>query len=193
MPPRVKYSRDAVISAAVNVVRKGGLSALNARSIAAELGCSTQPLYSVLGNMDELRKAVYAEAARRFYHCIANAPASPGTPPYKASGLALLRFANEERQLYKLLLLRDRSLEINGLEDPGLSQASDTAYDSIMKATGYSLETAKAFHGHMFVYIQGLAAMLASGYLPYDENRAGRLLTDEYKALRLLYDSEPCE
>ena len=91
---------------------------------------------------------------------------------------------------WKLLLLRNRNGEKEQGEDPSLSQASDAEYAAIMQATGYSLDMAKAFHGHMFVYIQGLAAMIASGYLPYLEDRCSHLLTEEYQALRLLYDQQ---
>lgn len=190
MPPHVKYTREAVVQAAVSVLRKGGLSALNARSIAAELGCSTQPLYSVLGSMDEVRAALYDEASRCFAKYQSNAAASPDVPPYKASGLALLRFANEEKELYKLLLLRDRSEEKEQGEEIGLSSATQNVYQAIMQSTGYSLEKAKAFHSHMFVFIQGMASMLVSGYQRYDEALFSQYLSEEYQALRLLYDSQ---
>lgn len=189
MPPRVRYTREAVVDAAVQVVRRGGMQALNARSIAAQLGCSTQPLYSVMPNMEALRAAVYDQAVRIFTQTVTGAQPKD-MPSYKAAGMALLRFANEERELYKLLLLRNRNGEKEQGEDPSLSQASDAEYAAIMQATGYSLDMAKAFHGHMFVYIQGLAAMIASGYLPYLEDRCSHLLTEEYQALRLLYDQQ---
>lgn len=190
MPPHVKYPKEAVVQAAVSVVRKGGLSGLNARAIATELGCSTQPLYSVLGSMEEVRAAVYSEAARLFEAYLSRGEASSDVPPYKASGLALLRFANEEKELYKLLLLRDRSGEKEQGEELGLAGATQSVYQSIMQSTGYSLQTAKAFHSHMFVYIQGMASMLVSGYQRYDEALFSQYLTEEYQALRLLYDSQ---
>lgn len=187
MPPHVKFTREAVVDAAVQVVRRGGMAALNARAIAAQLGCSTQPLYSVMPNMDALRAAVYAEAARRFGQTIAQADL-PGVPRYKATGMALLRFANEERELYKLLLLRDRADENEQVDDPSLDSTTNTEYTAIMEATGYSLETAQLFHRHMFIYIQGLAAMIASGYLRYEQELCSQLLTEEYQALRRFYD-----
>lgn len=190
MPPHVKYTREAVVQAAVSVFRKGGLSALNARSIAAELGCSTQPLYSVLGSMEEVRAAVYDEATRCFAKYQSITAARPDIPPYKAAGLAMLRFANEEKEMYKLLLLRDRSEETEQGEEIGLRSATQSVYQAIMQSTGYSLEKAKAFHSHMFVFVQGMAAMLVSGYHRYDEALFSRYLSEEYQALRFLYDSQ---
>lgn len=43
---------------------------------------------------------------RLFGEYLSNAKASADVPPYMASGLALLRFANEERELYVLLIVR---------------------------------------------------------------------------------------
>ena len=45
MPAIKKVSREDIIDAAVEVLREGGFSAVNARSVAQKLGCSTQPIY----------------------------------------------------------------------------------------------------------------------------------------------------
>ena len=37
--------------------------------------------------------------------------ASGKYPPYKASGMAYIRFAKEEKELFRLLFMRDRSHE----------------------------------------------------------------------------------
>ena len=40
MPAVRRISRDAIVDAAVEVLREGGFSAVNARSVAKKLGCS---------------------------------------------------------------------------------------------------------------------------------------------------------
>ena len=45
MPAVKKVSKEKIIDAAVEVLRDGGFSAINARSVAKKLGCSTQPIY----------------------------------------------------------------------------------------------------------------------------------------------------
>lgn len=45
MPAIKKISREAIINAAIDVLREGGAMAINARSIAKKLECSTQPIY----------------------------------------------------------------------------------------------------------------------------------------------------
>lgn len=189
MPPKVRFPKEAIIRAALDVAREGGMEALNARSIARKLGCSTQPLYHELRNMDEVKRAVYQEAAQLFSRYLAETRL-PEVPRYKAAGLALLRFANEEKRLYRLLFLCDRSHEAADELERGFASAKQDAYAAIMEANGYTPEEAEAFHLHMFIYIHGLAAMIATGYIPYVESDCSALLSGEYLALKRSFDEK---
>ena len=186
MARRVKFDRESIICAGLDIVREGGPEALNARAVAARLGSSTQPLYSGLGGMDQLRAQVYARAAALFNERMADCHIAD-TPSYKACGLALLRFANEERALYRLLFLSGAARVANAREC--LEETSGRAHEAVMAATGYSLETSRAFHRHMFIFVQGMASMIATGCVAYDEAYCGAMLNDEYAALRKLYDT----
>ena len=62
MPPKVKVSKEQIVSAALDLIRHQGYDALNARSIAAALGCSTQPIFSNFTTMEELRGTVIQAA-----------------------------------------------------------------------------------------------------------------------------------
>lgn len=41
MPPRVKVTKEDIVKAAVDIVRKSGAQAINARTVASVLNCST--------------------------------------------------------------------------------------------------------------------------------------------------------
>ena len=45
MPAIKKINKEDIINASVEIVRKEGITGLNARKIAKNLGCSTQPLH----------------------------------------------------------------------------------------------------------------------------------------------------
>ena len=62
VPAVKKVSREAILDAAVEVLRDGGFSAINARSVARKLGCSTQPIYLSFQNMAELKAALTERA-----------------------------------------------------------------------------------------------------------------------------------
>ena len=54
MAPKVKITKQDIIDKALEIVRESGDSGINARSIAAALGCSTQPIFSNFNSMEEM-------------------------------------------------------------------------------------------------------------------------------------------
>ena len=46
MPQKTKIEKQDIILAALDIVRKDGMAALNAREVAKRLQCSTQPIFS---------------------------------------------------------------------------------------------------------------------------------------------------
>ena len=59
MARAARITRDDIIAAAVELVRTQGHESLNARSLAAMLGCSTQPVLYHFASMDEVRSTAY--------------------------------------------------------------------------------------------------------------------------------------
>ena len=58
MPAKVRYPRESIIAAAVRLVRHSGPEALNARALAKEMGCSTQPIFRVFDSMEQIHAEV---------------------------------------------------------------------------------------------------------------------------------------
>ena len=91
MPPKVKTTKEAIVSTAVEMVRQQGAQAVNARAVAAVLGCSTQPIFSNFATMEELRLAVGSAANDLCNEYIRHEVEKGEYPPYKASGMAYIR------------------------------------------------------------------------------------------------------
>lgn len=189
MPPRAKLTRPAVLAAAVELVRESGPDALNARALAKKLGCSTQPVFSNYASMEALRTDVIAAGMERYHRYLVEEMGSGKYPPYKASGMGYIRFALEEKELFKLLFMRDRTGETisDNIEEirPILSL--------IQEKTGMSLERARLFHLEMWLYVHGIATMLATNYLPWTMEDIGGFLTDAFEGLRMRYAALPPE
>lgn len=58
MPPRKKFDLNQIVDAAFSILKHDGFSAITARSIAAELGSSTTPIYWALESMDKVEEAL---------------------------------------------------------------------------------------------------------------------------------------
>ena len=185
MPPRVRFSREDVLNAAFEIVRESGMDALNARSVAARVGSSTQPLFRVFSGMDEIRSAVTDMAQSRFDEYIKAAQAGD-MPVYKKTGLAYIRFAREEKQLYRLLFMRERQDET---EETISRQTADYVRNAGMESTGLESADMDRFHMHMWVYVHGLATMISTGYMDVSDEMVSFLLTECYQGLRKQFDS----
>lgn len=186
MPPKVKTTKEHIISAAVEIVRENGAEALNARTVAARLGCSTQPVFSNFATMEDLRLAVAAKATALYEDYMQQEIESGKYPVYKASGMAYIRFAKEEKELFKLLYMCDRS-DGSIPEDTTLT---DKMADIIQENTGLSRTNAKLFHLEIWACVHGIATMFATGFLDLDWVLVSKILTDIYQGLRKQYQME---
>lgn len=58
--------RDAILQAALRLLREHGASGLNLRTITSEAGCSTTGVYTWFGGKDGLVEAIYVDGFTRF-------------------------------------------------------------------------------------------------------------------------------
>lgn len=59
MPPQVKVSKEHIKSEAFQMTKESGFEAVSARKLAERLNCSTQPIFRVYQNMEELKADLY--------------------------------------------------------------------------------------------------------------------------------------
>ncbi len=185
MPPKCKFTREQVVEAALAVTRAQGAEAVTARSVAAGLGASPKVIFSLFRNMEELQAEVLRAADSLYRRRISEGMSSGEYPPYKGSGMAYVRFAREEKQLFRLLFMRDRSSETIG-ED---RESVRPQLELIEKNLGLDEDAAYLFHLEMWLYVHGIAAMLATSYLDWDMALVSRMLTDGFLGLRLRYEA----
>ena len=180
MPPKVKITKEDIINAAVEIVRKSGDQAINARTVAAMLNCSTQPVFSNFATMEELRLAVVEQADAICGDYIQREIESGKFPSYKASGMAYIRFAQQERNLFRLLYMRDRTGETGDVGQALWAFGTELA----RQATGQDAGSTERFHMVMWALVHGFATMAATGYLALDEETVSTMLTDVFRRLR---------
>ena len=143
------------------------------------LGCSTQPVFSNFDTMEELREATIAFAYEIYLDFIKREVESGRYPQYKSFGMAYVRFAKEEKELFKLLFMRDRTGE-----DTSTSSDFEESAQMIMKANGVDIETARLMHLEMWTCVHGIGAILATSFLPLDWELISSMLTDVYMGIR---------
>ena len=93
--------------------------------------------------------------------------------------MAYVRFAKEEKELFKLLFMRDRS---GG--DTAASPDFEESVQMIMKANGVTIETARLMHLEVWSCVHGIGTMLATSFLSLEWELISDMLTDVYQGIR---------
>jgi AcrR family transcriptional regulator len=110
MPPKAMITKETIRDAAFQMVREQGLDVLTARSIAQRMMCSTQPIYRAYGSMEELKDHVYSRAV---HFALSSMQQYQNDANASAMNLAIgcLIFAQDEKQLFRVVVLSDYSKE----------------------------------------------------------------------------------
>ncbi len=179
MPPKVRVTKEAIVSAGIEIVRESGADAVNARSVAKKIGCSTQPIFSNYNSMDELKQDIIKVAGEKYMQFILAYRPPENFPEYKNTGLAYISYAKEERELFKLLFMRHRN------RDEYMTNEVDSTpvIDILTKATGLSREDAELLHGEMWIFVHGIATMVATEYLELSDSAVSDMMTDVFQGL----------
>lgn len=166
MPPTVRFTRDAVLHAACQLMRREGMEALNARAIAKELGGSTQPIFRLFTNMEDLHRELILYVARQF-QAHAEADMAQSDSPYIQLCTTYLLYGRDEPELFKLLFMRDSISEGQYSDQTNF----DLVFNIIKKETPLDDETALRFFERTWLFIHGLAVCIATKYIPCQDER----------------------
>ena len=177
MPKSPRISRNMIVEAAFDLVRTDGAAALNARAVAARLGCSTQPVLYSFKTMDEIREAAYEIADK--YHTAYIMPEDTDENPMLALGLNYVRFGQEEKNLFRFLFQTDKfgGKDVAALmADPGLSEILG------IMAAGLKAdpEQAREMFLTFFCVAHGMASLLANNSMAFDEGQCKKMLENVF-------------
>ena len=165
MPPKAKITREMIIDAGIEIAREHGIENVNARTVSEKLGCSTQPVMYHFKKIEDMKAAVYREADKIHMAFISDVQ---GDEPMLSIGLSYIRFAQTEKNLFRLLF---QSNEFAGKSIAELIDAGEIApvITVLSEAAGVSITQAKIIFKTLFLFVHGYASMFANNALEYDE------------------------
>ncbi len=182
MAPKTKITKEMILNAAFEIIRRSGHENLNVRTIAEELNCSTQPILYNFKTMDEIRDEVYRMADGYHTQSLMNG-AEIAEDPFLSIGMAYIRFGYEEKNLFRFLFQTDRYSGVNLmslLDDPDLVP--------LLEAAGRELKCGGDELKEKFLVfvtaVHGYAALLANNGLIYDESQAEKILRTVFDGMK---------
>lgn len=164
MPPKFKFQKQEIVYTALNAVRQKGLSALTAREIAAALGTSTRPIFTWYDSMEQLKADVYAAAEARYCAFLREGLSAP--LPFLGIWRQYLRFASEEKELYRLLFLSGGIAGHAGAVET-LRFSQDLARPSIMEFYRLDAHAADCYFRDIWLVAFSYAALIVTDSCPF--------------------------
>ena len=172
MPPKPKKTREQVVAAAVEIIRQKGTKALTARSLGSALGLAPSSVFTHFDSMEAVTEAA-VEAARDIYEQYVQRGLSMN-PPFKGFGMELLRFAEEEPNLFSVLFLSPNN------SDPEEREGhKERILTTIAETFDIGPETAQQLYRSLWIYVCGMATLQATGAVHFTEEERSTVTPKE--------------
>ncbi len=168
-----------ILETAFVMTREEGFQNVTARKVAAKAGCSTQPIFRVYKNMEELCVAVYDRAVEYFQEYLAKSE-SKSNVPFADLGMAYINFAMEEKNLFQLLFVTKGTVQKEMYEV--VNGEAGNVVKEISKASASGCRNASAMFMNMWIFIHGAACMSLTGDYDLKSDETLKLLEDAYKS-----------
>ena len=182
MPPKPKFTKEEIVSAALELVSERGIEALTARELGARLGSSARPIFTVFNSMEEVQEEVRAAALKRFESYAEKA--MDYTPVFKQVGMQMILFAIEEPKLYQLVYMSENAgaTDFEGIVEQ-LGDVAQLCVDVIQRDYGLSESDAKTLFEHVWIYTFGIGALCATGMCRFSQEEIVQMLGQDFMAM----------
>ena len=175
MPPRVKFQKNEIVQAALNVARKKGMDAVTAREVASELNVSPRPIFTYYETMDQLRRDVFDLAKEEYRTYIERGLAGP--IPFLGVGQQYIRFAREEPELYRLLFLTKPDGAVGGAME-ALKFTQDLVRESLMRIYRMNAHEADCYFRDLWLMAFAFATLIVTDDCPYSDEEMSTVLSE---------------
>ncbi|MBQ9484417.1 MAG: TetR/AcrR family transcriptional regulator [Ruminiclostridium sp.] len=174
-----KVTRDMIVETGFSIIREEGEAALSVRSVAAKLGCSTQPVmywYKSVGEM----KAAIIERANAFHTEFLTKGGYDDV--LIGIGMNYIRFAAEEKNLFRFLVMSDNA-DGGGIAELMAPDASEDLLKPLEWKYGLTSEQSRDVFEALFSCFHGYAALIAYNAAAYDALHLKKQLVHIYRGV----------
>ncbi|MBZ0301493.1 MAG: TetR/AcrR family transcriptional regulator [Anaerolineae bacterium] len=189
---RHERTRDAILSAAIEMITREGADKLSLRKIAQRLDYSPAGLYEYFGSKEEIIDAVCSEGNTRLVNAMKQVPASLPLEQYLvALGLAYVTFARQNPDYFAFMFM-NRAIPPEAMPGSADDLPDDDGFTVLIQAvergqqaglltrSGTSLETAYS----LWALVHGMATLQATylRHVPFDFAAADQRAMESFVA-----------
>lgn len=167
MPPRAKITKEMIVDTAFCIAQEEGIDKVTARRISEKLNCSTQPVLYHFATIEEIKGNVYQKADEYHSEYIMNMEMDYGNPML-AIGVNYIRFAMEERNLFRFLFQSNEFSGV-GILDLVELEAIRPLLEVLQQELDMPMKQVKEVFITLFIFVHGYASLYANNTMVYDE------------------------
>ena len=177
MPPKIKIFKENIIESAFTLTREKGWEFINARSLALQLACSTQPIFRVYKDMVELKRDLFSYI-EGFYNEYIESRMNPDNI-FFSIGMAYISFAKEEPNLFRMIFMNNHFKVNNFIE---MIDGDDNAMIAagIAAANNIGIDDARLLYVETWLFTHGIASMLVTNSCAFQEKEIEQMLRNAF-------------
>lgn len=177
--PKQRITKEMILNAAFKIAKENGYEQVVVNNIAAEIGCSVQPVYSYFNNMETLKQSV-ADAAMQYYIRFIYSRVG-GDRILESMARANVAFAKYETNLFRLLFLQKLN-GLNSFNDIYEWMGDKQATAQLAEKLSLPEEKIKEVYIMLIVFTHGVATMIATGGADISDEESAAILQKAYTA-----------
>lgn len=170
MPPKVKTTKEMVINAAFEITREDGIEAVNAKSVANYLKCSTQPVMYNFATIEELKLAVFDKAFAYMKEQVVFPKGKRSEYPMREVGLDYISFARGEPNLFQLLFESPYAVRCP-VDDLGVDLDFQPVIEAFAEFLNTSVEEAREEWLIRYFMVHGIACRIVNQKVDYSDEQ----------------------
>ena len=186
MAPKFKFTKEEVLTVTIDFIRENGIEALTARELAKKLDSSTKVIFSLFSNMKNLEDEAKFAAENIFSEKVNLALKDDS--PFKRLGVEYILFSKNEPKLFQWLFMK-KGIEVESFKDflPMRDYEYKSVIESIDEEYKISIENAKKFYEHLFIYSHGIATLTVTGIYNFTPSEIIEYMAEVAKSLIVQY------
>ena len=186
MAPKFKFTKEEVLTVTIDFIRENGIEALTARELAKKLDSSTKVIFSLFSNMKNLEDEAKFAAENIFSEKVNLALKDDS--PFKRLGVEYILFSKNEPKLFQWLFMK-KGIEVESFKDflPMRDYEYKSVIESIDEEYKISIENAKKFYEHLFIYSHGIATLTVTGIYNFTPSEIIEYMKEVVKSLIVQY------
>ncbi len=178
MPAIAKVTKEMIIDAAFEIAKEMGSENINARTVSQKLNCSTQPVLYHFKTIEDVRIAAHKKGIEFHINYVTNLSGKYERPMLEV-GMRHIQAAVEQKNLFRFLFHSNYYRGVS-LSDWLTEENFGSIFSILKKQAKADSRQAYSIFSQIFLVTHGIASLLASNAMVYDEAYCIKALSNAY-------------